>query len=63
MIKIESLEVGRKYIHTGGNTFDLFREFDMNKECFRRNDGCLHFGREFVEFENGEPVLDLDSLY
>ena len=53
------LRVGAKYKGKTGNTFILFREYHPNVECFKRQDGYLHFGREFISFKNGERIIDL----
>jgi len=55
------LRVTAKYKGKTGNIFLLFREYNPNSECFQRQDGQLHFGREFIEFENGIRVLDLEE--
>jgi len=60
----ENLRVGTTYKIYGvktGNTFVLFCDYHPGSECFRRQDGQLHFGREFIEFENGECVLDIEE--
>ena len=53
MIKPENLRVNAEYIGRTGNIFVLFRDFDPNIECFCRMNGTLHFGREFIEFQEG----------
>lgn len=55
----EDLIAGTKYRTKSGNTFLLFREYDPNVECFQRQDGQLHFGREFIEFKEGRRDIDL----
>jgi hypothetical protein len=55
----KDLRVNTTYKGKTGNTFILFRDYHPNTECFRRQDGQLHFGREFIEFENGERVLNI----
>lgn len=59
MMKEENLRINATYRGKTGNTFVLFREYHPNSECFQRQDGNLHFGREFIEFKNGERVIDL----
>ena len=58
-MKEDQLKVNATYKGKTGNTFLLFREYHPNQECFKRQDGNLHFGREFIEFENGERIIDL----
>jgi len=58
----EDLQVNAKYCGKTGNTFTLFREYQPNTECFQRQDGSLHFGREFIEFRNGERIIDLEKF-
>ena len=60
-MKEEQLIVGRMYKVATGNIFTLFQKFHPNKECFQRQDGSLHFGREFVEFRDGERIIDLEE--
>ena len=45
MLKPEKLRVNARYKGKTGNTFILFREFELNSECFSRMNGTLHFGR------------------
>ena len=61
MLREYQLKVGNKYKVKTGNEFVLFRDYHPNSECFKRQDGMLHFGREFVEFKDGERVLDIDE--
>ena len=62
MLKPEKLRVNARYKGKTGNTFILFREFEPNSECFSRMNGTLHFGREFIEFRNGEMMIDLEEM-
>lgn len=62
MIEEHQLEVGQKYKVRTGNVFVLFREYHPNLECFRRQDGELHFGREFIEFSEGKKMIDLEEV-
>jgi hypothetical protein len=60
MIKPEDLIVNSRYQTAGGNTFCLELPFDANRVCFHRErDGQWHYGREFIEFRDGQTVLDL----
>ena len=44
------------------NQFVLTGKFHPNKKCFRRvQDGMMHFGREFLGFEDGKPALLLEA--
>lgn len=61
-MKEEELVVGKQYRGKTGNTFVMFRDYDPNAECFRRQDGYIHFGREFIQYHNGERVIDLEEL-
>jgi hypothetical protein len=57
------LILNKKYKIPGcKNVFTLFRTFDFNKKCFRRQDLEEHFGREFVEYRNGLVFLELEPL-
>lgn len=58
-MKESNLRTGATYRGKTGNLFVLFRTFHPSLECFQRQDGQLHFGREFIEFENGEQIIDL----
>ncbi len=60
MIKPKTLIIGERYQTANGNTFCLELPYDPNTECFRRErDGQWHCGREFIEFRDGQTVLDL----
>lgn len=61
MIESE-LETFKKYRGKTGNIFYLFRDYDPVVPCFKRQDGQLHFGREFIEFRNGEQYIDLEPI-
>jgi len=42
------------------NEFKMIKEFNPNKKCFQRiHDMSLHYGREFIEYKNKEPYIDL----
>jgi hypothetical protein len=58
----KNLRVNATYKGKTGNTFILFRGYEPNSECFRRQDGQLHFGREFIAYEHGETVLTLSEI-
>ena len=60
-MKEDELRINATYKGKGTNTFTLFREYHPNETCFLRQDGSLHYGREFIEFRNGERVLDLSE--
>jgi len=62
MIKETDLVVGAYYRIRTGNTFRLFREYGPNVECFKRKDGMLFMGREFIEYRDGLRFLDLIIL-
>ena len=62
MTKPEALRVNARYRGRTGNIFVLFREFEANTECFCRMNGSLHFGREFIEFRDGERIIDLEEV-
>ena len=55
------LKVGAIYsIPCSTNKFELIKDFDLNQECFKRvHDGSLHFGREFIAFDDGEKFIDV----
>ena len=57
----QDLKPYKKYKGKTGNTYCLFRDYDPNVECFQRQDGQLHFGREFIEYCDGERVIDLEE--
>ena len=61
-MKEEELVTGRAYKGRTGNTFVLVRTYSPNTKCFRRQDGVRHYGREFIEYENGKRVIDLQEL-
>ena len=56
----QPLVVGKIYsIPRATNRFELFKEFGILDECFRRtSDGSLHFGREFLGYD-GEDFVDV----
>jgi len=56
----QDLRINTKYIGKTGNIFVLFHRFHPNIECFRRHDNNLHFGREFIEFKDGNRIIDLE---
>jgi len=60
-MKESDLQINATYKGKTGNTFVLFRRYHPNHECFKRQDGNLHFGREFIEFKNGERIIDLEE--
>jgi len=62
IVRESELRIGAKYTVKGGNVLTLFREYSPNIECFQRQDGSLHYGREFIEFHDGERVLDLSEV-
>jgi hypothetical protein len=60
IMKEDQLKVNATYKGKTGNKFILFREYHPNHECFKRKqDGSLHFGREFIEFKKGKRIIDL----
>ena len=62
MIKETDLVVGACYKVRTGNTFLLFREYGPNVECFKRQDGMIFMGRDFIEYRDGLRFLDLTIL-
>lgn len=63
MIEPKNLIVGERYQTAGGNVFFLQIPYDPNIECFRREyDGAWHFGREFIEFCEGQTMINLCVL-
>ena len=60
-MKESNLELYQRYVGKTGNHFVLFKPYHPNKKCFIRGDGERHFGREFIEFRNGERIIDLEE--
>ena len=59
IMREDQLRVNAMYKGATGNTFMLFRKYDPNEVCFKRQDGNLHYGREFIEFRNGKRIITL----
>jgi len=53
------LQTGKYYKGKTGHTFLLCRNYAPNIKCFERQDGQECFGREFIEYKNGERDIDL----
>jgi hypothetical protein len=59
-MKITELKKYGRYKIPGCENIFVFNGFwSMNRNCFTRQDGERHYGREFLEFENGNYYLDL----
>jgi len=55
----DQLKVSKTYKERTGNTFTLIHEYHPNHKCFKRQDGNLHFGREFIGFKDGTKIIEL----
>ena len=55
------LVVGGEYQIPGcPNVFKLTSYFKPNQRCFSRQDGERHYGREFIEYKDGNAYLVLE---
>jgi len=59
----KELQTGKYYKGKTDNTFLLCRNYAPNIKCFERQDGQMHFGREFIEYKNGERDIDLIEFH
>ena len=44
------------------NVFIFNGRWSMNRNCFTRQDGEKHYGREFVVFKGGKYYLELTEI-
>ena len=62
-MKESELRQGEKYRTESGREFILILPYKPNTECFKRiSDSSLHYGREFIEYENGHRIIDLKKF-
>ena len=63
MLKESELKVGSFYkIPDCPNRFIMFDKYHPNELCFKRlHDNYLHYGREFIEYEDGWRKINLEE--